>query len=322
MEKSIKKLPTEVNKLIIVPDGQLNYIPFEILVTQISDQSSNTYQNLSYLLKKYTIQYLYSTNLHIQKSTSLDEPNSLLAFAPKYITKINSPQREIQKETLVRNSLKDLLFNQSEISELNKYIDGNSFYEEEATEENFKAHAKKSSIIHLAMHSIMDDEKPLQSKLVFSPSLDTIEDGYLHAFEIYKMEVPAKMAVLSACNTANGLLANGEGLISLGRAFSYAGCPSVIMSHWAVDDKATAILMGYFYKHLAKGKTKSLALKDAKLEYLEKGTITNSNPFFWGAFITIGDDAPIIEAQKMSPFIIIVSLFLGLMLVLIVYKKH
>ena len=67
-----------------------------------------------------------------------------------------------------------------------------------------------------------------------------LEDNFLHVYELYNMKLPIDMAVLSACNTGFGKLETGEGFMSLGRAFAYAGCPSVVMSHWKVDDQATA----------------------------------------------------------------------------------
>ncbi len=67
------------------------------------------------------------------------------------------------------------------------------------------------------------------------------------------MEIPADLAVLSACETGYGKLEWGEGIMSLARAFAYAGCPSIVMSHWLVDDKASAQLMDHFYRYLSEG---------------------------------------------------------------------
>ena len=106
----------------------------------------------------------------------------------------------------------------------------------------------------------------------------------------------AELAVLSACNTGRGQLAKGEGVISLARAFKYAGCSNVLMSLWQADDEATAQIMQDFYRHLQKGLGKDEAIRQAKLDYL---TASNRNhPFFWGAFVLIGDDAPLRQSSN------------------------
>ena len=132
------------------------------------------------------------------------------------------------------------------------------------------------------------------SKFLFSPEADSSEDGKLHAYELFAMDLPAQMAVLSACNTGLGNLRRGEGMMSLAQAFTYAGCPSVVMSHWPVDDKSTADLMTSFYQHLADGLPKDEALRQARLGFLESATPANSHPYFWGGFVVLGDTSPIV----------------------------
>lgn len=77
---------------------------------------------------------------------------------------------------------------------------------------------------------------------------------------LYNMEIPAELAVLSACETGYGKLERGEGIMSLARAFAYAGCLSIVMSHWLVDDRASAQLMDHFYRYLSEGLPKDEAL--------------------------------------------------------------
>ena len=131
------------------------------------------------------------------------------------------------------------------------------------------------------------------------------------------------MAVLSACNTGYGKLIKGEGIMSLARAFSYAGCPSVVMSHWQVDDKSTSELMELFYKELSEGKAKDEALRLAKLEYLKHSNITTSHPFYWSSFVVIGSTNPITETRNnsWSIIVIIVMLLLGISIYLLKKKK-
>ena len=80
----------------------------------------------------------------------------------------------------------------------------------------------------------------MNSKLIFAQTKSDKEDNFLHAYEIYNMQLTIQLAVLSACETGFGKLERGEGVNSLARAFTYAGCPSVVMSHWAVNDATTS----------------------------------------------------------------------------------
>ncbi|MGB0524835.1 MAG: CHAT domain-containing protein, partial [Flammeovirgaceae bacterium] len=106
------------------------------------------------------------------------------------------------------------------------------------------------------------------------------------------------LAVLSACNTGFGQLQRGEGVMSIGRAFAYAGCPSIAMSHWQVDDEATAQLMEGFYQGLSDGLTKSAAMRQAQLNYLANTSPRSASPFYWGSFIVIGDNAPVVSSSS------------------------
>ena len=148
------------------------------------------------------------------------------------------------------------------------------------------------------MHALVDDEDPMNSKLVFTQVRDSLHDSYLHAFEIYNRTIHAELAVLSACNTGYGTLRSGEGLMSLARAFAYAGCPSVIMSHWRVDDRSSSQIMGNFYQYLAKGKDKDEALRLAKLAYLKEASPVYRHPFYWNGFVVMGDVTPLSSEEK------------------------
>jgi len=103
-----------------------------------------------------------------------------------------------------------------------------SLTDSQATESGYKAHSSNYRIIHFGTHGILDDKSPLFSKLIFAK--DKEEDGYLHTYEIYGQNLNADLAVLSACQTGKGKWSDGEGVISLAHGFTYAGCPSVVMS--------------------------------------------------------------------------------------------
>ncbi len=158
----------------------------------------------------------------------------------------------------------------------------------------FKEAADSYKIIHIASHSIANERDPMYSKIAFASNpQDTLNDGYLQIFELYNIKLNADMAVLSACDTGYGKVQKGEGVMSLGNGFAYAGVPSIVMSHWQVDDKSTYILMNSFYKYLSEGMNKSEAMRAAKLDLLNGKNSNYANPYYWGAFVTYGDDSSI-----------------------------
>ena len=135
---------------------------------------------------------------------------------------------------------------------------------------------------------------PMHSRLLFT-QIDEIdgEDGDLHSWELYNMHLNARLAVLSACNTGFGKLNRGEGVMSLGRAFAYAGCPSVILSLWPAQDAVTADIMSDFYTNLVNSVPIDQSLRKAKLNYLENSNDIFSHPFYWAGFVAQGDTSPL-----------------------------
>jgi len=172
------------------------------------------------------------------------------------------------------------------------------------------------------MHAIVDDEEPTNSKLVFSPESDVVYDNYLHNFEIYNTNIDTKLVLLSACNTGYGSLVNGEGVMSLARAFTYAGAKSVVMSHWRVDDKSSSGIMQDFYKCLAAGHEKDKALRLAKLNFLSKANPERQHPFYWNNFVIMGDVSPLVLRNSWSPKNWILGIAALLMITMLFFWKR
>jgi CHAT domain-containing protein len=101
-----------------------------------------------------------------------------------------------------------------------------------------------------------------------------------------------KLVIISACETGQGELVSNEGVISLARAFAYAGCASTVNSLWKADDKATSDILRQFHIYLQKGYTKSRALQQAKLDYLHSDAL-NKSPAYWAHLILIGNTEPV-----------------------------
>ena len=295
LEKPLSTLPEDTKQLFIIQDGTLGYIPFGLALTAPANLDVLDYKSLPYLIKDYQISYAHSISLllrdfNFQKNSSA---NGLLAFAPSY----PSLQESIAKQSDLRqfkNELSDLVWNREEVTKVKDIFNGEAFLNQEATESKFKAIGNNYGVIHLAMHALVDEKSPMYSKLLFSQTdVDSLEDGSLNAYELYDLKLNANLAVLSACNTGYGKLVRGEGLMSLARAFAFAGCPSIVMSHWKVDDKSTSELMPLFYNGLSSGMGKAEALQQAKLQFIEQTEAKFAHPFYWGSFVMIGKDDPI-----------------------------
>ncbi len=154
------------------------------------------------------------------------------------------------------------------------------------------------------------------NKLIFT-------DGDLTSSEIYVSNSEANLAVLSACNTGFGKLEKGEGVMSMARAFHFSGVPSVIMSLWKVPDKETKEIMVSFYKHLKKGETKSVALRNAKIDYLVSVDDKNlKHPYFWSGFILNGNTDALMPAKNNYYYFISGILVIGLIIFGLKTKKY
>ena len=147
---------------------------------------------------------------------------------------------------------------------------------------------KKFNIVHFATHGVVNDKVPELSGIVLSMMNERgeQEDGFLTLRDIYMLDLPVQLVVLSACQTGIGQEVRGEGLIGLTRGFMYAGAQSVVVSLWQVGDQATAELMKRFYIHML-GRNKlspAAALRRAKMDMQERYA-----PFYWAGFILQGD---------------------------------
>lgn len=280
----------KIKELIIVPDGNLTYIPFEALLTAEVTQTL-TYKMLPYLIKTYNISYSYSATLWLeclQKAKQNSYNNQLLGFAPNYDKTSDYTQRSKSIQA-IRKSLDQLTGIQEELAFLQENFKGSFYVNEEANEQTFKQNASDYGLIHFAMHGVIDVEQPNYSALIFAENQDTLNDNFLYAYELPSLTLNAQLIVLSACQTGYGKYQNGEGVMSLGRGFMYAGTPSLVMTLWAINDQASAKIMELFYLNLKKGLNKRTALQQAKLSYLEESKGIAAHPAFWSPFVLHGD---------------------------------
>ncbi len=314
-------------RLVIVADGILQYIPFSVLPKPQTaklngqparDSKTDIAANQVPLIYDHEIVNLpsASTLAVIRRETGGRKP------APKAVAVIADPVFETSDLRLLsvngRSSL--AASNQAASDSLSQAREnltrGGSFKrlygtlkEAKAIEEltnpaerfiakDFDADLKRATsaelsqyrIIHFATHGVLDGDNPNLSALVFSlfDKLGKPQNGYLYLHDIYKLNLPAELVVLSACDTALGKEFKGEGLVGLTRGFMYAGAPRVMASLWKVGDEPTAKLMREFYRyHLKDGLPPAAALRQAQIK-LYQDSDWNA-PYYWGSFVLQGE---------------------------------
>jgi CHAT domain-containing protein len=307
--------------LVIVPDGALHRLPFEVLF-QPGIAAHGDLRRLPYLIRQFAISYAPSASVlaELQNEPREMAPKSFIAFGdPVYDARAEAANASTLRATGAggRLSFQPLPYSHTEIDGIAQLFardDRELFFGEAATEENVKTPERLSRyrMVHFSTHGYVNEARPRFSGLVLSlpanipltalssqsatrnPGVPSgaaplgwsaqSEDGVLSAYEIFNLKLKADLVVLSACDTGLGKEVKGEGLMSLTRAFMYAGSPSVVVSLWNVNDETAADLMIRFYRHLQSGMSKSEALRQAQLETIHD----NGFPFFWAPFVLIG----------------------------------
>jgi CHAT domain-containing protein/tetratricopeptide (TPR) repeat protein len=299
-------------RVIVIRDGPLLTIPFESLLLS-NRGTSNNYKTLDYLIRKYTISYAHSGNLFVRNAEGKKRSarNGVLGFSFS-----SSLPNEIQEEPLEENELPGTV---RELKAIAEYFQGDYFQGADATEQKFKTLAGDYDILHLAVHGKVDEDKPLGGSLLFKHSLDTVDNGELNLAELYNLKLNARLAVLSACESGVGKVFKGEGVFSISRGFDYAGCPSSIITLWKIGDQASSTIMANFYEELRSGEQIDVALRNAKLRYLETSHSLLTHPTYWAAFVPVGNmDA--VQESKLALWAILAAVVLTLS-ALIVMKK-
>ncbi|MBS1977504.1 MAG: CHAT domain-containing protein [Bacteroidetes bacterium] len=299
VESAFAELAVHPTQVIIVPDGALNFLPFEALGKN------------HYLLEQYTIHYQLSCALMLNRAvqTVRGKP-SFVALAPVFEDKetsfINkSCQRFIEKAQKSDSTTRAFSLNgeyitplpatEDEVEQINKIHTDKGIFSRYFTRETAREDLiKKGELadfdyIHFATHGFVNSQYPDLSGLLLAQEKDSSEDGILYSGEIAALTLRADLVTLSACETALGKKIEGEGVRGLTTAFMMAGARSVIASLWKVADESTAQLMIAFYTELLSGKDKASALKDAKKKLLSDSKY--SHPYYWAPFIQIGSNS-------------------------------
>ena len=247
--------------LMIVPDGVLAYVPFESLL----DSKGR------YLLETHTIVYSQSASASLMlRALAKEMPppkKSLLVLAdPVYDVASLTPIPYTRDEATAIASL--FPSGQREIRL------GAQASESAVKQEDLR----RFGYLHFAVHGLVDDSEPARSGLALS-------HGVLRSEEIARLRMNARLVVLSGCRTGAGKLLEGEGLLTMSRAFYYAGARNVVATLWNVDDLSTADLMKSFYRRLNAGSSPEDALREAKIQMLHGSRNLWRHPWFWSPFV-------------------------------------
>ncbi len=309
-------------ELLLAPDGTMNVVPFSALV---DDQQKLLLQSytFTYLTSGRDLLRLAIKNKAQGGGVIFADP----AFDATGAVKSGDGSRGARAADLSNLLWPQLPGTGQEADEVEKTFTGLTEYRgTKATETALKAlHGPK--ILHLATHGffLSDDtstrshsatatatpsapmggstqlpqggaENPLlRSGLALAGAnklSSGTEDGILTSMEASGLDLwGTKLVVLSACDTGNGKVTNGEGVYGLRRALVIAGAEGLVMSLWQVDDLATRDLMAGYYARLKAGKPRSSALREIQLEIAANPKY--AHPYYWAAFVAAGDNTPI-----------------------------
>lgn len=263
--------------LVIVPDGELHKVPFAALQDRATGR---------YLIRDRTLSLAPSATFYIEalgRDRALESgrrPTALAVGNPRFDRKLLP-------------DLPSLPWAEKEAWDLAALFPGSErLMADDATSEAFLAGADRHEIVQFGGHAVINDEFPLLSYLVMAPQRGVADSGLLYAHEFSGRRFErTRLAVLAACRTAGGPV-NGEGPLSLARAFLAAGVPTIVASLWDVDDEATARLLQSFHKRFQQGDDAATALRQAQLSMLASPDTALRSPAAWGAFEVLGAAAP------------------------------
>jgi CHAT domain-containing protein len=272
-------------RITIIPDGLLHLLPFEAILMPSGRFLINSYMidysssatAMMLLRKKPGREEIRCRFLGVgdARLSSSDESGNAFFANTLQPTRLPGSRAEVLS---IANALKD-------VSEAVTMLG------DEASESAIKAlNLSSFDILHFAVHGASDVHFPARSALLFGPRPDEIEDGILQSWEISRLQLKADLVVLSACDTVVGRLLDQEGVSNLVQAFLLAGARSVVASIWPAEDRSAADLMMRFYSYLAQGMDKGSALRQAKLDFIEKYG-DKALPIHWAGMLMIGDSS-------------------------------
>jgi CHAT domain-containing protein/Tfp pilus assembly protein PilF len=282
--------PPGIHHLVIVPDGWLSSVPFDLV--------HNGRGSTTLLIEQYDITYLPTAALLRRIPAGRGAPwpwtTELVAFGdPVVNADVNAERNENQVQRISQPGIQDLPYSTKEIEDIAQFARGTSrlFLRYADLKKSFLSGAANSApLLHVSTHAFADADRPENSRLLFSPDRADSAPVYVYLRELYDLDLTrVNLATISACDTERGKILRGEGVQAFSRSLLSAGAASSVTALWRVDDRNTAEFMRQFYYFvLRQNKPKAEALRLAKLKFLHSKSGLN-DPSIWAAFVLNGD---------------------------------
>lgn len=301
------------DKLIIVPDGELLYVPFEALIREKPEagdlysgkaNAGDLYSSKGYLIRDYAISYVPGSNFIYDRSFRfLRKTPRVSILAQDYSGNDDS---RIKVLSAVSNEVEAI-----EGIMRTRLLAGGG------TKTQIKAEIEDARLLHFALHSYPSSEEQDASYLILNSNFDSAYNNLLFDYEIEHLNLTNELVVINACESGGGKQIDGEGMMSFSRSFILAGAKSVVHALWPVDDNSGNTIITGFYKGLSKGWNKPKALQKSKISYLEGCSPTFTHPYFWAGHQVVGDTDSV-----SSPYARPVLGFVGIVVVLFLASRR
>jgi CHAT domain-containing protein len=288
------QFPQNLNNknLIVIPDGLLDFLPFEALITK--ESNTTNFEKMHYLLHDFNIAYNNSASFYLNSKSFSPKEKTVLGIFPVF-----------EKTNYA------LTYSKTELQSIKNSFKGRFFENDSASFENFKNNASAYSILHLSTHATAGD--------IETPASIKFYDREVLYSELYHLNINPNLVVLSACETGIGKLYKSEGAMSVARGFQFAGAQNLLFSLWKVNDYTTSVFMGNFYKYIKKNDSYFEANAEAKLDYLKNPNIPNTkkSPYYWASFVYYGS---LENKEKDNYWLVSFVIFCFLFQCIVLYK--
>ena len=279
--------------ILIIPDGLLNFIPFEALLT--NETTAISYSKMPFVVRQHRIAYNYNVQFYLKQNNPI-KGLSVLGVFPVF-----------------ENTNQTLTYSIGEANAIKKEMNATLLMQDQATKFNFIKNVSKFDVLHLSTHAT--------SGTLTEPAHIEFYDSTMYLNELYSLNINNELVVLSACETGVGRLQKGEGALSIARGFQYAGAKRMLFSLWQINDLSTSQIMQLFYKEYSNNNSGVNANHYSKVYYLNNETINNikKSPYYWSAFVYYGN----FSSLKETTFSYIYTyLFVAIVIIvlLLIYK--
>ncbi|MBX2944726.1 MAG: CHAT domain-containing protein [Cyclobacteriaceae bacterium] len=294
LDSVLLHIPKNSKRVVICPDGNLQNIPWDALVSDTLNVE--TFKSLNYLLNQYVMRTVI-TPRHLVMESKMSQ--GFLGITSDFELSKRFSQIPFSNG-LVKTKAHDLK------GQAMSSIPSESF---------------DTNILHIASHVVNDSLRPYRSTIFLN------EHDSITLTELSGSRIKPKLAILNGCQTGNGTYYQSEGTISFARAFYSLGAESVLMTLWSVDDKATADLLTLFYEEMESGNDLDYSLRNAKVTFLESDASDElANPYYWAGLQLSGKSDQILKSNGLRTVFISIVFFMFIAIATIAYrlkfKKH